>query len=73
MRQKRVGESDILEHEEVIYRARIRLLENDNLLLKQKINEKNREIKLLERSIRKLKLKIPRKITEIQLSLDEFI
>lgn len=73
MRRKRVGESDIVKYEEVIYKAKIRLLENDNLLLKQKINEKNKEIKILEKKNKFLILKVPKKITEYQYSLDEFI
>lgn len=62
-----------MEHDIVIYKARIRLLESDNFLLQQKIREKNKENMLLKRVIRKLELQIPRRITEIQLSLDEFV
>lgn len=62
-----------MSHDVVILKARLRLLESDNLLLKQKIREKNNEIKILKTKNRKLELKIPHKIQEVQLSLDEFV
>lgn len=61
------------EHTIVVLKAQNRLLASDNTLLQKMLREKNNEILLLKREIRRLNLQIPKKMNETQLCLDAFI
>lgn len=61
-----------MDHEIAVLKAQRRLYYYDNLNLQQKLRDKNREILLLKRQIRRLELKVPKRIDQYQLSLADF-
>lgn len=60
-------------HDIVVLKARIRVLESENYFLKQQSRDKLEEIRFLKKELRRMELKIPRKVSEFQLSFDDFV